>query len=208
MVLYNPKCKTLFRRGDDFKVTDELTDPRFWQIGNWVATKKMDGTSVIISIHNGVDGGYSFHGRTAKSQFTPAMQQFLDDAASEALFSLADHGVYQADIYAELFGEGIQGNPHGMEGMHLRVFDVRIGDFWLDWENVEDVAVKAGLLPVDVLMVGSTESIVEYIKSYAQHKGDDIPYFEGVVARTDPLLYDNQGNRMMWKLKVSDYKGR
>lgn len=205
MVLYNPKCKTLFKRDDKFKVTDELTDSRFWQIGQWVATRKMDGTSVILSIHNGVDGGYSFYGRTAKSQFTPAMSEFLDDAASNALFSLADEGVYQADIYAELFGQGIQGNPHGMEGMHLRVFDVRIGGYWLDWENVDDVAAKAGLTPVDVMFVGSADEIARYVQSVADTNYEGAPYFEGIVARTDPWLYDNQGNRMMFKLKVSDY---
>jgi hypothetical protein len=29
---------------------------------------------------------------------------------------------------------------------------------------------------------------------------------EGIVARTDPTLFDRMGNRIMWKLKFSDFK--
>ena len=29
---------------------------------------------------------------------------------------------------------------------------------------------------------------------------------EGIVARTEPLLLDRRGNRVMWKLKTKDFK--
>lgn len=208
MVLFNPKLLTLFKRDDKFKVIPgEYTNPRFAQVGEWLVTEKMDGTSVILSIHNGVDGGYSYYGRTAKSQFTPAMSEFLDDAASMALFSLADYGINQVDLYAELCGPGIQGNPHGLTEMKLFVFDVRIGDFWLDWTNVKDVAAQAGL--ETVYEYPGTHTVESMLMDLDPNHKLHIPlgdkYLEGFVARTDPLLYDNQGNRIMWKLKVSDF---
>ena len=202
MVLFNPKLKTLFRRGDKFKVIPgEYTDPRFAQVGEWLVTEKMDGTSVILSI---TEHGTAFYGRTSKSQFTPAMSDFLSAAASTALFSLDPHGIHQADIYAELCGPGIQGNPHGLTEMKLFVFDVRIGDYWLDWDNVIDVAYKAGLRTPWVFAGRyDAETLVENLSRLA--KEGSPRYLEGYVARTDPLLYDNQGNRIMWKLKVSDF---
>ena len=203
MVLYNPKTKTLFERDDKFKVkVGRLTDERFGFVNQWLVTEKMDGTSVILSV--GKDGD-DFHGRTAKSQFTPAMTAFLSVQTALACSNLYDHGIEEADIYAELFGEGIQGNPHGMEGMHLRVFDVRIGGFWLDWVNMCDVARKAGLNRVQPLGVCDIDTAVRYVRDEQTGWTGSPDYAEGVVARTEKYLYDNQGNRLTWKLKRKDF---
>lgn len=203
MVLYNPKTKTLFQRDDKFKVIPGyLTDVRYGLINKWLLTEKMDGTSVILSTKN---RGYSFHGRTAKSQFTPAMQQFLDYEAQSAANNLYHSMVDEADIYAELYGEGIQGNPHGVDGMHLRVFDVRIGGFWLDYENMCDVAEKAGLRTVRYMGICDIPTAVDFVRSRQIGTIGRTDYVEGVVARTALNLYDNQGNRLTWKLKRKDF---
>lgn len=203
MVLYNPKTKTLFQRDDKFKViTGQLTDERFGYIDKWLLTEKMDGTSVIISTK---DRTWSYHGRTAKSQFTPAMAEFLDYQSQSAANNLWHSIIPQADIYAELFGEGIQGNPHGMKGMHLRVFDVRIGDFWLDYENMCDVSDKAGLNTVAYLGTVSVSDAVGFVKERQRPVTGFTDYVEGVVARTPKYLYDNQGTRLVWKLKRKDF---
>ena len=205
MVVYNPKTKTLFERDDKFKVKASrwfLTEQRFGYIDKWLLTEKMDGTSVILSI--GKDGD-DFHGRTAKSQFTPAMTAFLSVQTALACSRLYDHGIEEADIYAELFGEGIQGNPHGMEGMHLRVFDVRIGGFWLDWYNMINVVSKAGLEHVPSLGFTDIEVGTEFVRSAQVATVGTTGYVEGVVARTEEYLYDNQGNRLTWKLKRKDF---
>ena len=203
MVVYNPKTKTLFERDDKFKVkVGHLTDERFGYIDKWILTEKMDGTSVILSVGK---NGDEFYGRTAKSQFTPAMAQYLETALTSACANLYDHGIEEADIYAELFGEGIQGNPHGMRGMYLNVFDVRIGGFWLDLDNMTDVARKAGLNSVAVMGVTDISGAVKYVRDEQVGITGQLGYVEGVVARTRKYLYDNQGNRLTWKLKRSDF---
>lgn len=203
MVLFNPKCKTLFRRNlETFKVTDELTDERYRQIPSWLLTEKMDGMSVILSIDP--DGVSHYYGRSAKTNFDTEKSIFMEQELNYAETMLHQNGVHKAvDIYAELVGPGVQGNPHNLDALTLRVFDVRVNDFWLDWDNVCDIAEKAGLLTVHCWGRYPVQDAISVVSSYKSF--DDVPYFEGYVARTDPYLYDNMGNRIMWKIKVSDY---
>ncbi len=35
---------------------------------------------------------------------------------------------------------------------------------------------------------------------------DNIRKAEGIVARTEPLLFTRRGDRVMWKLKAGDFK--
>lgn len=206
MVLFNPKCKTLFRRNlDTFKVTNELTDQRYAQVKDWLVTEKMDGMSVILSINT---EDYTYFGRSRNTNFNAEQQQFMDEAFHSANYQLFKIGFEKpVDIYAELVGPGIQGNPHNLDALELFVFDVRVNDFWLDWDNVCDIAEKAGLQTVSLATPDGERVSAEYVVSFIDYhlKFPQDEYCEGFVARTDPYLYDNMGNRIMWKLKVSDY---
>lgn len=207
MVLFNPKTKTLFRRDPaTFKVTNELTDQRYAQIKDWLVTEKMDGMSVILSINT---EDHTYFGRSRNTNFNTAQQQFMNEAFHSTHYNLFKIGFEKpVDIYAELVGPGVQGNPHNLDALSLYVFDVRVNDFWLDWDNVCDIAEKAGVQTVRVIhpLRKRLEAIdvVRYVTDMAEH-GTGPYYCEGYVARTDPYLYDNMGNRIMFKLKVTDY---
>ena len=197
MVLYNPKTKTLFRRDDNFKVmTDHFTDDRYRQVTDWLVTEKMDGMSVILSTNDG------FHGRSPRTQFQGKTLAFMEQAMHSVAYRFFQKDIENVDVYAELVGPQVQGNPHNLTELQLFVFDVRIGDYWLDWHNVKDVAEKAGLQTVEVKGRWTMPHIIADVKARKAH-GDG--YFEGYVARTDPYLYDNQGNRIVWKLKGTDF---
>src|SRR5690606_37512949 len=150
-IMYNPKCRTLFKRDENFKVIpamSELTDPRFEHVADhgWVVTKKMDGMSIILA-WDGRD--FTFHGRSPKTNFNASQLEFLSVIGQTIRPNMVDHfDEIPVHIYAEFVGPKINGNKHGYNEYHLFVFDVRIGGFWLDWHNVEDVCQKAELTTV------------------------------------------------------------
>ena len=202
-ILYNPKTPTLFRRGDDFKVTNQLTDQRFTQVKDWLVTHKMDGMSVIMSIN---PNDWGIHGRTANTKFNEAQESFMLDQISQAIRNLRTYPLYddkQVHVYAELLGPGINGNKHNLDKFQLKVFDIRIDDYWLDWDNMRSVCYDAGITPVE--RIGLRRFSIDDIVALVKERIDSPEYFEGVVARSDPYLYNNRGNRLAFKLKVTDF---
>ena len=199
MVVFNPKTKTLFKRDESFNLTKNLTDERYGLIRAWLVTKKMDGMSVILST-----GENDYYGRSANTNFNAEQQLYLRSELNWVVRKLEYHGIKEVDIYAELVGPGIQGNPHGLDGLSLYVFDVRLNGYWLDFKNVEDIAQKAELQTVTsfgMMNLARAQKAVEAMRDSTEKH-----YYEGIVARTEPYLYDNQGNRIMWKLKCRDLK--
>jgi hypothetical protein len=201
MVLYNPKTLTLFKRGDDFKVKPwEFTDRRFDLLRYWLVTEKKDGMSIILSI---TPDEWSIHGRSANTKFSDEQSAFLHDEINKAIYNLRQHPVYDGktiDIYAELVGPGVNGNSHNFKNLQLYAFDVRINDFWLDWTNMASVVQDAGMVTVPIIYTMLLQEIIRYVRDTPRDE-----YFEGIVARSDPYLYNNKGERLMFKLKVSDF---
>lgn len=204
-ILYNPKCKTLFKRDDRFKVIiGDFTDDRFKQIGLWTITEKLDGMSVILAW----DGReLSFHGRTRRTQFNAAQQEYLAAVKADLAPRMAtEFGEMAVHVYAEFIGPDIQGDPHKCGMYRIFAFDVRVGGFWLDLDDAQDVCNRVGIdfVPVaDIRM--TTYEAIEVAQRTSSIVSPDEGYFEGIVARTDHYLYDNQGNRIMWKLKQTDF---
>lgn len=133
-------------------------------------------------------------------------------------------------VYGEGYGPGIQkGGGSYAPRKSLRIFDVRTyrryevsepprglveqeeRSLWRPWADVETVAEVLGLKTAPVIGRGmSMDEIVGnfYGPSYYSHvaleeTGEQIEA-EGVIARTDPYLYDAWGSRVMFKLKGKD----
>jgi RNA ligase len=130
-------------------------------------------------------------------------------------------------LYGEGYGAGIQkmGGAYRPkeDGKAIRLFDVATsrveweddvalptGTWWRDWATVESAATALGLWTVPVLSEGSgieeiTEDVTDGFRSaVALEDGGDGLAAEGIVARTDPYLYDFRGHRVMFKLKTKD----
>ena len=98
-----------------------------------------------------------------------------------------------------------------------------IGGTWLRRVDVEDVARQLGVDAVPLLAppvvygplyVGvSTWTIPEatslvrrgFVSAVADREGIPGSLAEGVVAFTDPPLFNGRGKRLMWKLKTRDF---
>ena len=126
---------------------------------------------------------------------------------------------YPITLYGEGYGDGIQkgGGQYTSKtkggAASFRLFDVFIGETWLDRENVEDIAGKLGIKTVPLL--GTTwniDSIVELVRSgfrsdVAEEEGESGHEAEGIMAFTSPPLFNSRGKRLMFKLKTRDFEG-
>jgi len=229
-----PKIETIFNRDpDDMKhvIWGEFREPAFETVSRWHVTEKVDGTNVRVFLEQTVpqsDGTSAavlgpcegttprvrFGGRTKDAQMHVSLISAL-----EAMFPVDIVApAFDPDTSAILFGEGYGPKIQKGGGLYradqgFRLFDVlvfgRAGrPWWLEWDDVQDIADKLDIDTVPVLMHDTTLDdalkLVEAPSTVAyQDGGAGLPQ-EGIVARSVPLLFDRRGRRVMWKLKTRD----
>jgi hypothetical protein len=210
---YNPKTETLYNRGDDFKVIKgDYRRPEFKQLADsqiWVVTEKVDGMSVVWELVR--NGQFSYGGRTRKTQFTPEQTAFMENTGAKFSYNARkifdSHPTLEAlSVYAELYGPGIQNGGALSEELEVSAFDITANDIYMPWQRFVETC--------DMLEVGSVPLIFDWpvtmelarfltTNGFESSLADIKP--EGVVARTPVYMYDAQGRRIMWKLKLSDW---
>ena len=143
----------------------------------------------------------------------------VNDPATE-LICCPNVEPYSITLYGEGYGGGIQKGGHEYTSkakggaVSFRLFDVLVGDTWLRRTDVEDVAAKLGIKPVPFIALGESkcplDRIVEAVKNglrsiVSSEEGTTGHSAEGIVAFTVEPLYNNRGQRLMFKLKSSDF---
>jgi hypothetical protein len=213
-VITYPKIETLYDRDPrTFKVLpDTLRHPEFALIARWRLTEKIDGTNIRVGLSP--DGRVTFGGRTDKAEIPPHLLTYLTATfPSERVAAAFDPGA-EVVLFGEGYGEKIQSGGDYRTGVSFRLFDVRVGDWWLNAADVDDVAAKLGIqtapcLQRDIMFVrypASAEELRDLLPEsiVAGEEGRGRPA-EGIIARTDPLLFMRDGRRVMWKLKFKDF---
>ena len=211
MITY-PKIQTLLDRDPQtHKVTSQIRLPEFNLIRTWLLTEKVDGTNIRV-IWDGKK--VEFRGRTDRAQLYAPLFTKLQN-----LFLLRDFEAAfdepPVTFYGEGYGPGIQkGGGNYSPEVNFRLFDVRVGEWWLNWPEVEDVAAKFGIRTVPVLgkftdFLPTCQRELEDILSVsivAENENSTLIKPEGIVARTEPLLLLRNGKRLMWKIKFKDFE--
>lgn len=207
-----PKIETLWNRGPDFKVRcGDLRCPEFRLVRGWFITEKIDGMNVRVWLH--ADGSVTYHGRTEDAQMPPHLLTWLQEHLPAPIVGGAFEPGVEAILFGEGYGEKIQsGGGVYRTGVSFRLFDVFVYPrWWLQWGNVMDVAQKCGVCTVPALGANYDDTnlaVDHFIHSrshVARAEGGTAQHpLEGIVARTDPLLFDARGSRIMWKLKARD----
>lgn len=207
-----PKIETLFDRNPEnmkLVIPGAFRLPEFELVDRWLVTEKVDGTNVRIHMDSS-SGHYRFGGRTATAQMPTALLDVLIDRFPyEKVRDAFDPGT-SVVIFGEGYGPKIQNGGDYAEGPSFIVFDVAVlaedRVWWLNWNDVADVAAKIG---ADV--VPSTPDVpldqaihLVRIKSAVAASAGKERDQEGIVCRTDPLLFTRKGERLMWKLKSRD----
>lgn len=215
-----PKLETLYNRGADFNVIPgQLRCAEFGNVRNWLVTEKVDGECTRVALH--ADGSVEFGGRTDRANMPATTLAYLHvtfpaDNVQGAFGQEADGTWPEVILFGEMYGEKIQSGGWYRKGIAFRLFDVLVGPWWLDWLDAYDVADKLGISTVphlgycadlpdseDMLavMLGRQGSALAM-----QDGGDSLHEAEGIVARANPMLYDKFGKRLIWKLKLRDFR--
>ncbi len=173
----------------------------------WTWTEKIDGTNIRI-MWNGSE--VRFGGKTDDAHIPTfllnVLQQKFTVEAMKRIFTDAT----EVCLYGEGYGNKIQkdGNRYIALGTDFILFDVKVGNFWLSRENVEDVANKLQIDIVPIIGTGSLLEAVDFVKrgytSTISHDKNHIA--EGLIMKPKVDLFNRQGQRIIAKIKFRDFK--
>ena len=203
------KIQSIYKRDMTSKrktlIEDEWTLPEFeYLAGNvWTFTEKVDGTNIRVIFK---DGGITFGGRTDNAQIPAQLvgrlnERFLPLAAR--LSDMFPHG--SAVFYGEGYGAKIQkGGGNYRADQDFVLFDVRVGQWWLQRADVCVVAHSLGLDVVPVIGEGTLHDAVAWAKRGIRSTWGDFEA-EGIVARPKTELNARNGDRLVAKIKCRDF---
>ena len=185
--------------------TDEL---RYLADLPWMWTEKVDGTNIRV-----IWDGYrvSFAGRTDKAQIPSHLMARLEELfggeVNEEMFEQV-FGEKEVTLYGEGYGQKIQTNGY-IDRVDFILFDVFVGDIILSRESVEGIAEAFNIGVVPIIFEGSLQEGIDYVKQHNKTTINDGifgAYMEGLVARPKVEVRDRLGNRVIVKIKYSDFK--
>lgn len=206
------KIQTVFQR-DPANKNRTLLDgkwsmPEFGYLADcmWQFTEKVDGTNIRVMCADYQAYGVVFGGKTDNAQIPAFLvgnleQTFHTITQRKKLAEMFPSG---ACLYGEGYGAKIQKGDKYRSDQGFVLFDVKVGDWWLQRADIEDVAVKLGLDVVPILGVGTLHEMVERTRrGFTSRWGDFIA--EGIVARPTCELKTRQGHRIITKIKHKDF---
>lgn len=202
------KIETLFERDEKTKklVEGKYRNEaiKYLKDNKWQFTEKIDGTNIRIYW----DGHkVSFFGRTDRAQIpvelTNRLIKLFGGEINEQLFE-QKFGETEVILFGEGYGERIQNGGLYRKGQDFILFDVMIADNYQPRESVEDIAKYFGIDIVPIILEGTLQEAVNYVKSKPK-SSIGIADSEGVVGRPVIELQDRCGKRIIVKIKVRDF---
>ena len=173
----------------------------FLKDNEWVWTEKVDGTNIRVMW----DGNtVRFGGKTDAAQLyaplTERLQQLFYAGALARIFN------GPACLYGEGHGAKIQkAGGNYSPTPEFALFDVLVGDVWLERPNVEDIANKLECKIVPIVGRGSLDMAIAEVRSGMKSQWGDF-ISEGLVMRPAVELRDRRGNRIITKVKHKDFQ--
>lgn len=203
------KIETLFERSEETKKLIEgkyrNKTVEFLKDNKWQFTEKIDGTNIRVYW----DGHkVSFHGRTDKAQIPADLVNRLNELfggeVNEQIFE-QKFGETEVTLFGEGYGEKIQKGGLYRKGQDFILFDVMIANNWQPRESVEDIAKTFNIDVVPIVLEGTIEEAVEYVKTKPKSTLGTADS-EGVVGKSLVELQDRTGHRVIVKIKVRDFE--
>lgn len=207
------KIQTVFKRDMENKGKTllegqySLPELEFLAGNQWTFTEKVDGTNIRVMW----DGdGVKFGGKTDNASIPAKLverlrERFADDLAFKSSFMDCEGGVC---LYGEGYGPKIQkGGGNYRNDQDFVLFDVKVGDWWLQRADVEDVAKKMGLDVVPIIGSGTLAECIEMVRGGFNSTWGEFQA-EGIVARPAVELFTRCGQRIVTKVKCRDFLSR
>jgi hypothetical protein len=224
-----PKTENLWVRDPETHLMSPANGYRhhgFEQVDSWLVLEKIDGMNMRViwdTVHEDVTLAPAIYGRTDRAQIPGDLMAHMEATfTSEALIEAFGRFDDETDelllprhvvLFGEGYGPGIQQGGHYSDSKSFTLFDVVVCDRWQDWAEVERIASVLGVETPPVLGRGMDTYNVQNLVAMMMDGpvlprqwgcATDTP--EGIIARTDPYLFDGYGRRIMFKHKVRDVK--
>ena len=200
------KIQTVFKRDPDNNYKTLLINnyslPAFEYLkdNEWTFTEKVDGTNIRVMWDQ---EELTFGGKTDRAQTPKFLTDALDWMFSAAL--MAD--VFSSEpvcLYGEGYGPKIQKGGKYLDAPSFVLFDVRVGDWWLERSSVIGIGESLGVKVVPIIGHGNIADMVKMTRQgFSSQWGDFIA--EGIVARPSTELKSRNGDRIITKIKHKDF---
>jgi len=172
---------------------------------DWLFTEKVDGTNIRVMWQP--ETGLKFGGKTDYAQIPAHLANRLNEMFLDKADTFAGAFDGPACLYGEGYGAKIQkGGGNYSETQEFVLFDVKVGDWWLERKNVVNVASNLGLRVVPVCGHGSLPRMIDLVRAGIKSAWGDF-LAEGLVARPIVSLMARDGSRIITKLKTRDFCG-
>lgn len=217
------KINTLFKR-DEKKVIipSQFTCEEFYELKDlkWECTEKIDGTNIHVNIEYSTERGlwFSFQGRTDNAVIPSHLLKKLHEIFTEDVImsafnqqfaSVGEDETLRMSIYGEGYGMKIQkgGGNYIPNDVGFILFDVKVGQWWLGRENLEDIASKLNVPIVPLIGYMTLQEAIEFVSKgfnsiVSQTKNHKA---EGLVLKTRNGLLFRNGQRIITKIKTCDF---
>jgi hypothetical protein len=204
------KIETLFNRREDGSKKLIEGDFRnetveFLKDLPWQFSEKIDGTNIQIRW----DGHKVWYGGRTERASIPShlmnkLIELFGSSDTEQLFE-QKFGEAEVILYGEGYGAKIQRGESYRKDVSFILFDVLIGNIWLKRESVEDIARAFGIDVVPIVLIGTLQDAVDFVKTHPKSTMGTAD-MEGIVGRPTVELKDRMGKRLIVKVKVKDFE--
>ena len=204
------KIATVYKRDPEVKfkylILGEFAKLEFEYLADneWLWTEKIDGTNIRV-MWNGES--LSFGGKTDNAQIPAFLLNRLNEIFSVDAFKEKYPDTTMC-LYGEGYGAKIQkgGGKYISDSQSFILFDIRIGDTWLQRHNVEDIASKLIIDVVPIMGKGTLSDAIMFVQGgFTSLIAETDRMGEGLVMRPQIELLDRLGNRVITKIKFKDF---
>ena len=184
----------------------------------WEFTEKVDGTNIRVEIQRVEDSTHvSYRGRSDNADIPVKLLAHLHETFPESSPStrneagdrigqwMAEHDLTEAVLYGEGYGPGIQNGGNYRDDQSFVLFDVKVGNWWLERDAVWDVAKRLWITSVPYLGSGTIHDAIDLVTDGLRSEWGRFEA-EGLVLRPKVQLFDRKGNRIMTKIKGRDFR--
>lgn len=202
------KIDTVFKRDPETKfktlILGDYSQDAFGYLANneWVFTEKVDGTNIRVMIFG---GNVTFGGKSDAAQIPVFLVRKLEERFLPQKAELCEAFPDGGCLYGEGYGAKIQkGGGNYRQDQDFVLFDVKVGDWWLQRGNVEGIAIQFGLDVVPIIGRGTLADLVKQAQAgFNSTWGAFVA--EGIVARPGVELKTRNGHRIITKIKHKDF---
>ena len=208
-----PKINTIWKRDKNKKVIDrDFSKPEFENQLFWHFTEKIDGMNIRIKFERFASypswhgSCLRFKGRTDNAQIPDHLQKYLSKIFTEEKFKQTFPTSNNIILFGEGYGKKIQSDKYKLGSkVKFILFDVWIDGWWLEFDNVKNIAEEFRIDYVPEIGVMTYVKALEQLKAMPKSKLNKDVIIEGYMARGYPMILFRDKTPVMWKIKVKDY---